>query len=73
MKVEFRDQKDSSITYPCLKRNKITGAIVLFSSATEGTFLCSGTGNRPVGYYSKEFCPNYFEVLSESCEVILKN
>lgn len=69
MEITCKQQKED--VYPQLKCSTKTGAVILFSTETQGTVLYEGRGNLPVGVHSNNFRGENYS--SFTGEVTLKN
>lgn len=67
--VDAPSKKETS--YPCLKRSRQTGAIVLFANQDSGTVVYQGSSLNPIGHHSNSFCGSVFETINN--EVRLTN
>lgn len=55
--------ESGEISYPCIMKSKYDGAVVLFTSRTNGTTLCRGKGVQPVGKYMDCWNNSSFEPI----------
>lgn len=58
-------------TFPCLRRSKTDGSVVLFTDEHKGFVLYQGRGNRPVGYHGENWITVDDTSRWEKCSITL--
>lgn len=58
-------------TFPCLRRSKADGSVVLFTDEHKGFVLYQGRSNRPVGYHSPDWITADDTSRWEKCSITL--
>ena len=64
--IEDGQSAANAIQYPCIKRSRVSGRIVLFTNRCSGVCLCVGNddGNSD-GHFSQSWEESDFDVIKE--------